>query len=1050
MKQKLLSFLVLCSLLIGVAHAQNQTVTGRVTSSEDNTPLSGVSVSVVGTSTATQTNNAGNYSISVPANSVLEFSSVGHTSQRINVGNQTVINVSLISAETDIDEVLVQVPYGTVRRSAFVGSETTIGTEAFENQRVTSFTKALEGLVPGLVSTNGGGAPGSNADVRIRGIGSISAGSGPLYVLDGVPYLGSNVSINNDDIESVTVLKDASATALYGARGANGVIMITTKKGSAGAPQITANIRTGFQNRGIPEYKRVNSEQYYEMMWHATRNRLAGGDPANFTDAINQQASEQLIPGLIYNVTNVANNQIVLPNGQFNPAARILYQDDWEDALTQTPFRQDYNLNVRGGSNTGNYFISLGHINEPGVAKFSGYERYTGRINVDSKPKDWLTMGLNMDGALGNVRNVPSGGTSTINPFYFSRQMGPIYPVWERDANGDFVIDPATGQNALDWGVPWQMGERPYAGNANLLGALDLDNRSSLNGNINANTFLAIDFLDGFTFRTTLGGNYYNAYGTTYQNSQFGDAQNVSGRSTKQNNRQLSFTFNQVLSYNKILNDLHDISALVGHESYQFRQNFMSATRTDFPFPGIDELAPAATLTGGTSYEHNHRIESYFSNFQYSYDKRYLLSASVRGDGNSRFFPGGADLPNAQWGTFWSVGAGWLLSNETFLSNTSWIDELKLKASYGRLGNEDLNTYYAWQSLYALGWPNANNPGAIISSLPAQTLSWESNNTFNAGVDFRLFDNRLLGTLEWYNKETTDMLFYVPLPRSTGIAGVWQNAGDMRNQGFDISLGYHAVRSQDFNWRVNLNLTHFRNKITRLPEENREDGIIDGTKRRVVGGGIYDFWLREYAGVDPANGDALYYRDVLDADGNATGERETVNNINQGDFYWHGTSLPDFTGGLQNTFSYKGVTLQFLVNFSKGGQFYDGNYASLMHVGSYGTHWHEDILNAWKQPGDITDVPRVQNALANQSGTSSRFLYDASYINIKNLTLSYRLPNEVAQRLYLNNVTIHGNVDNLHLFSSRYGMDPQRAFTGVSDWTYMPVRTFTFGVSIGL
>jgi len=1043
MKQRLLYVLLLCTVVVGSAFAQNRTITGRVTSSEDGETLPGVTVQVQGSSIGTQTNIDGQYSLSVPQDAkVLVFNFLGFDEQAVAIGTSTAINVSMESNSTELDEVTIQIPYGTIRKTAFTGSESTVGSKNFETQRVTSFTKALEGIVPGLVATNGGGQPGTNANIQLRGVGSINASSSPLYVLDGVPYSGSNVSISTDDIASVTVLKDASATALYGSRAANGVIMITTKKGRSQSPKISANIRTGFQDRFIPEYDRVNSQQYYELMWEATRNRLAGGDPTKF-EANNAGASAGLIPGLVYNVTNVPNDQIVLSNGQFNPEARILYQDDWQKELFRSPVRQDYNINITGGSESGNYYISLGYVDEPGIVKYSDYERFTGRVNADSKLNSWLSAGLGIDGALGSSSQFLSEGTYTSNPFYYTRMMGPIYPVYQRNADGNYIVDEVTGENALDWGIPSQMGTRPYAGNSNLLGSLSLDDRSSQVGNVNANTYLEAKFLKDFTFRTTLGGTYYNSYATTFQNPEFGDAANVSGRSTKANTRQLSFTFNQVLTYDKAIDENHNLNVLVGHENYRFQSDFLSATRTGFPFPGTTELAPAATAEASTSYQHNHRIEGYFSRLMYDYQGKYLASASYRRDGTSRFHE------DARWGNFYSLGLGWRLSEEAFMKNVEWVNELKLKASYGETGNESVNSYYAWQSLYELGWNNVNAPGAIISSLPNQDLAWEKNGTLNIGVDFGLFNNRLQGTIEWYNKESSNLLFNVPLPMSTGVDYITRNIGTMYNRGVDVQLGYNAISRDDFDWRVDLNLTHFKNKITTLAEENRESGIVSGSKKFVEGKDIYQFWLREFAGVDPANGDALYYRDVLDADGNVTG-RETVNNINQGSYYHQGSAIPDFRGGLQNSFRYKEFDLSFLLTFQSGGKFYDSNYLSLMHPGTYGSHWHADILDRWQKPGDITNVPRLQNALATQNGGSTRYLFDASYINIKNVSIGYNLPTNLLGQIGVSNARLFASVDNLHLFNERKGMDPQQTFGGTSDFTFVPVRTFTFGVSIGL
>lgn len=1080
MKQKVLSFFVLCTLFIGTALAQNNRITGRVTSASDGRPVSGVSVDVVGGS-ATQTDDAGAYSVEATADAVLRFTYLGYDTREVSINGRTTINVALTSRGQDIEEVVVQVPYGSIRKSAFTGSESTISSQNFERQQVSSFTRALEGVAPGVQATNGGGAPGTSTDVRIRGIGSINANSSPLYVVDGVPYVGSAVSISPDDIESATVLKDAAATALYGARAANGVIMIKTKSGSNRAPELTLTARTGFTNRAIPEYDRVSIPQYYEGMWQATYNRLLRTPNADnemrTPEEARQGASNGLIPGLVYNVTDQPNNQVVLPNGQFNPAASILYQDNWQNELLGPALRQDYNLNARGGSEKGDYYISMGYLNEPGFVRNTGYERFTGRVNVNTKVKDWLRLGLNTDGALAYQDNMLTEGTYTTNPFYYTRIIGPIYPIWQRESNGDFNLDPLTGERQLDWGIPSQMGTRPYAGNSNLVGTLALDERSGKTGNLNFNTYVEADITSDLTFRTTLGGNFFNRMGTTFQNPEFGDAANVAGRSTIDQTRQLTYTFNQVLTYDKNFGDDHYLNALVGHENYKNTRNFMYATRTGFPFPGNPQLAPGATLEGADSYEDYHRIEGYFAQVSYSYKERYLLSGSVRRDGTSRFFPGAAGQSTNQWGTFYSVGAGWRISNESFMQEVSWVNDLKLRTSYGEQGNEgvqqtrssnetdqenpmntSIDNYYAWQSLYDFGWNNANFPGVLLGSLPNRDLTWEKNRNFNVGLDFRLFNNRLDGTIEWYTRESSNLLFNVPLPLSTGGlttggASVWQNVGTMYNRGMELQLGYQAIRNQDFNWRVDLNLSRYRNKVTRLAEGNRENGIISGTKRIAEGSDVYQFWLRDYAGVDAANGDALWFRDVVDANGNPTGERETTNNINNADFYSLGSAIPDLYGGITNSFSYKGVELSVLVTSQIGGKFYDGNYAALMHQGAYGSNWSTDILDAWQQPGDITDVPRLQNAIAasaSANSQSSRFLFDASYVNIKNITLGYNFPQQWAQNNGLSRLRVFANVDNAFLFTTRKGMDPQRSFAGTSDFSYPMMRNFTFGVTVGL
>lgn len=1035
------------SLLVTALLAQ-RTITGRVTD-EKGDPLQAVSVQVKGSSTGTSTKADGTYSLIIPGDAkTLVFSSIGMEVLQINIGSSNTINAQMIQVVQELAAAVVQVPYGTVKKTAFTGSETTITARSLEKQQVTSVTRALEGLVPGVIATNGGGQPGTGADVRVRGVGSINASSAPLYVLNGVPYDGSIAAIPIEDIESVTVLKDAAAAALYGSRAANGVIMITTKKGKKGKASVGLTVRQGYQSRGIPEYDMVKSQDYYELMWEGLRNSLVYGATNLSFAAAGQQASQTLtdVNHLVYNSYNVPGNQLIDPvTGKLNPTARLLWEDSWADETYRIAPRTNVNLNVSGAGDKSDYYISLGYLDEKGTVIKSEYKRYTTRLGVNVSPLSWFNAGLNVDGALAHQEGFVDDAGANMNPFYYTRQIGPIYPIWQRDAAGNFVIDPSTGEPMYDYGRPDQMGARPYAGGANLIGLLKLNERPTDLFNGNANTYAEVLFLKGFSFKTTLGVNYRTRYITQFQNSQFGDAQGVAGRSTKASDKLLSLTLNEVLSWNKTFGN-HNVRALVGHENYRYQFEQVSATRTGFPFPGTTELNTAATLEDAGSYTDNHRIEGYFSSINYNYDQKYLLSASFRRDGTSRFYS------ENRWGDFYSVGAGWRISQEPFLANVKWINELKLKASYGEQGNEDILTatgasnYYAYQDLYSLGYNNVSSPGAVPAGLANRDLVWEENSVFNVGADFSLFNNRLQGTIEYFNRVSDNLLFDVPLPSSTGNTSITRNIGTMKNTGIEMQLGYNAIRSKDFDWRIDLNLTHFKNEITKLPQEE----IINGTKKLMVGRSIYDFWLREYAGVDAATGEALFYKDVLGTDGKPTGERTVTNNSAQASFYYKGSAIPDLTGGLTNSVRYREFELSFLLTFSVGAKFYDGNYANLMHFGDYGYSWHTDILQRWQKPGDITNVPKLQNSITNQNPASTRYLFNGSYVNVKNVTLTYSTPAALASRLHVSGIQLFGSVDNAWLFTSRKGMDPQRSFTGTSNFTYPPVRTVTVGLNVNL
>ena len=1036
-----LSFVIAISALF----AQNtKTVSGTV-KDEKGIGIPNASIVVEGTTIGTATNAAGNFTIKgVPSTAKrLVVSSIGFNSSRVLIGNGAV-DVSLTSSSDDIANVVVSVPYGSVKKKEFTGSAGTVTAATINKQQVTSVTRVLEGLIPGVQATNGGGAPGSGAAIRLRGIGSVNASSAPLYVVNGVPYDGSISAINSDEIESVDVLKDAAAANLYGARAANGVIMITTKRGKKGNASITANVRHSFSSRAIPEYDRVNTQDYYELFWEAYRNSYVYGSGQSFSSA-GIAASNVLTSssGLVYNAYSVPGNQLVDPtNGKLNPNAKLLWNESWSDALFRNAQRTNVSLNISGATDKVNYFVSGGYLNEEGIAKFSGYKRYNFRTTLDVAATEWLKAGLNFDGSSDIREGLFAGGTATSNPFFYSRQMGPIYPVYQKSQlTGANILD-ANGNPVLDFGVPAQMGSRPYAANSNLVGTLALDVRQQKRLNANINPYVEIKFLKDFSFKTTLGLNYFEVDALTYQNNEFGDAANVRGRATQANSQQLSLTGNQVLNWRKSYKK-HNISALLGHENYSYRIKQSSATKTGFNFAGQTALNNATVVESPpSSSEDNHRIESYFAGANYSFASKYLASVSYRRDGSSRF------APDVRWGNFYAASVGWVVSEEAFLQKVKWINSLKLRASYGEAGNEDIGLYYQYVNyLYADGFGNFNAQQRGANP----NLKWEANATLNFAVDFTLFNRRLTGTIEYYTRTSKDLLFDVPKGPSfpTGTS-IFENIGESQNKGIELQLGYNAIRKKNFDWRIDLNVSHYKNTITRLPLAQRENGIISGTKKLSEGKSIYDFWLREFAGVDASTGLAVYYQDVLGANGKPTGQRNLTSDITRASFYYVGKpAIPDFQGGITNSFRYKNFELSILTTFSYGGHFYDGNYQSIMHSGSAGTHWHTDIRNRWQKPGDITNVPRLQNA-TNQDGASSRFLFDASYLNIKNINFSFSLPSDAAKKLHLRDVQIFMSVDNAFIFTAKPGGDPQQNFDGTVGAGYPPFRTLTLGTTIKL
>jgi TonB-linked SusC/RagA family outer membrane protein len=1036
--------LITCSLVIG----QTVQIAGTVTSSEEGLALPGVSVSVKGTTLGMITGVDGKYVISVPTTAqTLVFSFIGFKTQEIAINGRTNINISMTSETVAIDEVVV-IAYGTSTKATFTGSIDKVKADQIVKIQSASAAKALEGVAAGVQVTGGTGQPGSSANIRIRGIGSVNASSSPLYVVDGAPYDGSLNAINTNDIESISVLKDATSAALYGARGANGVIMITTKKGTAGKSNINFRASLGTVNRAVPEYDRLAPKEYYEMMWEGWTTALVKGGsftPATAAAAASGNTTNGIVNKLGgYNVYDVTNDQLVGLDGKLNPNAKLLYYDDWNKNLAQSGLRQDYNLSMSGGNDKSRYFASITYLDEEGMVKWSSYKRFTGRVGAESKINKWLKMDASLSGSTSKQAGFLAEGTYTTNPFYYGRLMGPIYPIWQRDANGVIVLD-GNGNRMFDLGggtsiYKWAGHTRAYAPNSNLMLTLPLDERSTALNSISARVGAEITFLKDFKFRVTGNNDLSNYFLTTYQNNLYADAESVKGRSTKQYQKVNSYTFNQVLSWERIFGS-HKVSLMAGHENYLYTWENVTATRTGFTIP-TTQLVAASVAEGSNSYADVYALEGYFFRGDYNFSDKYYFSGSYRTDGSSRFFK------DARWGSFWSLGGSWRLTKESFMQNLTFIKDLKLKASFGEQGNDNINNYYGWQSLFELNRNNGNYNGAVHSQLESKTLQWEKNANLNVGVDFNLLD-RFTGTVEYFRRNSSNLLFSVPLPQSTGISSKMQNIGAMTNNGIEVTLGVDILKKGDVKWNLEINATSFKNKITKMPigSDGKPQEIITGNKKLSEGHSIYDYWLRGWAGVDSADGSALFYKDIKDADGKVTGQ-ETTKDQNAASYYYSGNSISKVFGGITNTISYKGFALSALVSYSLGGKIYDSNWASLMHTGAFGSAFSTDILNRWQKPGDITDVPRLQNSYVAATAASSRYLIDASYMSIRNVTLSYSFPLSISRALDMSSISVFASGDNLGMTCKRKGMDPQQSFTGNTDFTYIPSRIISFGVNL--
>jgi TonB-linked SusC/RagA family outer membrane protein len=1048
MKKVLILFLLL--IITGsLVMAQTVRISGQVTSAEDGSEIPGVNVAVKGTTIGVITGIDGRYQLEVPISAeTLVFSFVGMAEKEEPISGRTTINVVMSTSLVSVDEVVV-IAYGTSTRSTFTGSADMVKADKLSKIQTASPAKALEGVAAGVQVTGGIGQPGSSANIRIRGIGSVNASSSPLYVVDGAPFDGNLNSINTNDIESISVLKDATSAALYGARGANGVIIITTKKGTSGQARVNFRATLGAVSRAIPEYERVGVKDYYELMWEGWRNALvnaSGYTPENAAIAASGNTTSGIVNKLGgYNSYNVANDQLIGLDGKLNPNAELLYYDDWNKNLAQTGLRQDYNLSLSGGNEKSKYFASVASLNEEGMVKWSSFKRLTGRVGAESQVKKWLKMDASLSGATSKQVGFLAEGTYTTNPFYYGRMMGPLYPIWQRDASGEIILD-GNGNRMFDLGggtsiYKWAGHTRPYAPNSNLMLTLPMDERSTALNTFSARIGAEISFLKDFKFRVSYNTDFSNYFLTTYQNYLYADAEAVKGRSTKEYRKVISYTMNEILTWNKKFGS-HSVSLLAGHENYLYSWSNVYATRTGFTIP-TTELVAASVAEGNSSSSDEYSIEGYLFRGDYNFSDKYYFSGSFRTDGSSRFYK------DVRWGNFWSLGGSWRISQESFMQNLSWIDDLKLRASFGEQGNDDIGNYYGWQSLFSIsGRNNGNYNGALHSQLENKALKWEKNANLNVGIEFDML-KRITGTIEYFIRNSSNLLFSVPLPQSTGISSNWQNIGSMNNKGIELTIGANIFKVNDLRWNLEVNATTYKNKITKMPlgSDGKPQEIISGTKKLSEGHSIYDFWLREWAGVDPADGSALYYKDIKDTEGNVTG-RETTKDQNAASYYYVGTSIPDLYGGVTNTISYKGFEVSALVTYSLGGKMYDSNWATLMHTGAFGSNWSTDILNRWQKQGDITNVPRLQNNYTAATAASSRYLISSSYMSLRNVTLSYSLPVSISKALDMSDLRVFASGDNLGLLCKRKGMDPQQSFGGTADFTYVPSRIMSFGVNL--
>ena len=1054
--------------------AQNKQVSGTVTG-PDKSPVVGATVVVEGTTLGTSTDMQGKFTLSAPVNGTLVFSFIGYEDAKIAINGKTTLNVVLKEASKSIDDIIV-VAFGEAKKDAFTGSAKVVSSEDLTKTQSSNVSDALIGKVAGMQMSSSSGRPGAQASITVRGPGSIYSGTQPLWVVDGMPYEGDINHINPADIESITVQKDAASNALYGARGANGVIMVTTKRAKVGDARVTFDGKWGLNTRALQTYDYVdNAGEYYALHYQALYNNyLLGGKSASEAHLLaNQLLTSNNPGGLGYNVMTVPAGQTLIgSNGKLNPNATIgrkvnyegqdywLQPDDWLNALYKPAFRQEYNVNVSAAGEKSNFFASFGYLDNNGIIEGSRQQRYTTRLRADYQAKKWFKVGgnfsyTNMTSYQGDSGEGASDGG---NVFATALQTAPIYPIFIRDGKGNHIYD--------KWGFPiYDIGnganagmQRTTGGTSNELQDIQLNKYSSNDNAFSASGFAEVRFYRDLKFVFNAGMNLDEMRGTSLLNPYYGQFATEGGIISKSHDREISYNLQQLLNYTHTFGTKHNLDVLVGHETYDLKIYELGASKAMMFSYDNDELNGLVVDKQSASSSRSHyNNEGFFARAQYDFDQRIFVSASYRRDASSNFHP------DNRWGNFWSASAAWIINRESWFPQNKVVDLLKVKASYGSQGNDKLggytiSTYYA--DMYSISNDGQGGIATIFARKGNKDITWETNGNLNVGVEFGLWQNRLYGNIDYFYRKTSDMLFSLKVAPSLGYSSYFTNIGDMVNQGVEIELGADLIRRKNFVWNFGLNGTYYRNKITRLPDQYKQhtthDGKIkgyhSGSSFLAEGESMMQWYIPTYAGVNE-NGESTWY--VYETLGDGTTERYVTNDYNVANTKGRelqGDATPDFYGGFNTTLSFYGVDLSANFTYQIGGLAYDSGYASMMgspQQTSVGFAYHRDLWNAWTPENKTSDIPRFRYNDQYYASSSSRFLMDASYLNIQNITLGYTLPANITRKFLVEKLRVYVACDNVFYWSRRKGLDPRQSISGSTNpYMYAPIRTFSGGVTI--
>ncbi len=1008
--------------------AQEKTVTGVVSDASGTLP--GANVVVKGTTKGTQTDINGKYSIKANEGDVLVFSFVGMSDMTAKVGSSNVVSMKMQDG-VKLDNVVV-VAYGKQKAKSIVGSVAVVGKDILEKQQATSVLTAIQGSVPGVTIISSGGQPGDNPTIRIRGIGSINASAEPLIIVDGAPFSGNINSISQDQIESMSVLKDASATVLYGSRGSNGVILITTKRGKfKSAPKVSFTTTVGVASSAVKLHDLLGSDEFMTLNWEALRNNnVINGGQTPATAGVN--ASSALVSTLGYNPYSSA--QPVDANGNLVSSDKK-WDTDWSKLmLNNSALRSDYVFGIDGGSENSSYSFGAGYLTQEGDVKTSKFDRFTTRLSVDTKVNDWFKAGLSSIYSNSKQNYPTQSGASFQSAVQWIYTVPSIYPLYQRDENGELLLDP-NGSPAFDYGNnPSQIvnGARPVLNGENAYGALYNYKNLITRDNLTANGYMQFFLTKDLSFKTSLAYNnsVYDQF--AYQSNKFGVAASVGGRVTQNRNISTSLNVINALNYTKSFGN-HLFNADFIQESYQVKANSFDASGEGF-LDGVEVLNGATTPTAVGGSVGEERISSLLGRLSYNYNEKYFLEASFRRDGSSRFADG------YRYGNFFAVGGSWIIIDKP---SDAVFNFLKLKGSYGELGNNRFSSLFPYLQNFGAGYNELGAAGVYVERLTDPIITWEKTASSNVGLDYGFLKNRITGSVEFYNKKSIDLAYDLPIPGSTGFTSINTNIGSIKNYGLEFVLSTKNIETKNFKWNTSLNFSFDNNEVLYIPTP-----IVQGTKRWEVGRSLYDFYLQEWAGVDPATGEGTWFKDVTDANGTTT--KVVTNKYTDATRYYQDkSSLPDVVGGITNYFRYKNVDLNILLNFSYGSYVYDSTYANLMGgFKSAGNAGHADLKDRWQNPGDITNVPVLTSKNNDYNAQSTRFLYKNDYVRLKALNLGYNIAKDRLEGIGLSGARFYLQGDNLLTWQSHKGIDPEQSLAGTTDSRSYNQRIVSFGVNV--